>query len=341
MDPVTQGVVGAIAAQASGLIKRGSHKKQQALAKAGLIGALGGMAPDLDILIQSSTDSLLSLEYHRQFTHSLFFIPIGALLCCLLLYALLHRPWQTSFRQFYIWSLFGFATHGLLDACTSYGTQLFWPVSNIRISWDIISIIDPLFTLPLLFLVLLSAKTCLQRYACLSLAWATLYLSFGLLQNERALTIGHALAAERGHDPARITTKPSFANLAVWKIIYEADNTYYVDAVKPGLFGKTIWPGDSIKKLDLARDLPWLDADSQQAEDIERFSWFSAGYVALDPEHADRIIDIRYSMLPNEISALWGIHLNALAAPDDYVQYYSARGATGSRFQVLWKMIVE
>ena len=51
------------------------------VAVAGLLGALAGMAPDLDVLIRSSVDPLLFLEYHRQFTHSLVFIPLGAALC--------------------------------------------------------------------------------------------------------------------------------------------------------------------------------------------------------------------------------------------------------------------
>src|SRR5690606_29471703 len=44
------------------------------------LGALGGMAPDLDVIIRSASDPLLALEYHRHFTHSLAFIPIGGLL---------------------------------------------------------------------------------------------------------------------------------------------------------------------------------------------------------------------------------------------------------------------
>ena len=42
----------------------------------------------------------------------------------------------------------GYATHGLLDSCTSYGTQLFWPFSDVRVAWDTMSIVDPLFTVP-------------------------------------------------------------------------------------------------------------------------------------------------------------------------------------------------
>ena len=53
----------------------------------------------------------------------------------------------------------GYSTHGLLDACTSYGTQLFWPFSNERISWNNISIVDPLFTIPVLILVVIAIRT--------------------------------------------------------------------------------------------------------------------------------------------------------------------------------------
>jgi inner membrane protein len=71
MDPVSQGVVGAAFAQTAA--RRGQ------LATVAWYGALGGMAPDLDVLFQSPTDPLLFLEFHRQFTHSLVFIPFGAL----------------------------------------------------------------------------------------------------------------------------------------------------------------------------------------------------------------------------------------------------------------------
>ena len=44
-----------------------------------------------------------------------------------------------------------------------------------------------------------------------------------------------------------------------------------------------VYQGDSVPKLDIARDMPWLDDSSQQARDIERFRWFSNGYIARDP----------------------------------------------------------
>ena len=113
MDPLTQGVLGASLPQASA---RGKYA-----ASAGLLGFLAGMAADLDVLIRSSTDPLLFLEYHRQFTHSLVFIPVGGLLCGLVLHWLLGRRRGLTFRQSWLYCTLGYATHALLDACTTYG----------------------------------------------------------------------------------------------------------------------------------------------------------------------------------------------------------------------------
>ena len=82
MDPITQGTIGAVLPQALG-------KKN--LGIVALLGFLSGMAPDLDIFIRSSTDPLLSLEYHRQFTHSLIFIPFGGLICTLFLFVVFKK----------------------------------------------------------------------------------------------------------------------------------------------------------------------------------------------------------------------------------------------------------
>ncbi|MEX1237889.1 MAG: metal-dependent hydrolase, partial [Pseudomonadales bacterium] len=79
MDPVTQGVLGASLPQAASnyVVTHEPGTKLRQLGTIGWLGCLSGMAPDLDILIQSPTDPILFLEYHRQFTHALIFIPVG------------------------------------------------------------------------------------------------------------------------------------------------------------------------------------------------------------------------------------------------------------------------
>jgi inner membrane protein len=268
------------------------------------------------------------------------FIPLGGLLCAALLHFLLGKRRGLSWRCSWLFCTLGYATHALLDACTTYGTQLLWPFSNARFAWNNVSIIDPLFTLPLLVLVVLAARKKRPLYARLALLWAVLYLGFGMLQRERAEAIGWETAQQRQHQPLRLEAKPSFANLVLWKVVYETVDHYYVDAVRV-LGDSKVYPGERVEKLNLARDLPWLDLDSQQARDVERFRWFSNGYIARDPQHKNRIIDVRYSMVPNEVNALWSIELSPLAHPLQHVAYQTSRDRSAQRLQSFKHMLFE
>lgn len=297
MDVLSQAVLGASFSQSF------AKDKSKQLA-AMLIGALAGMAPDLDVLIYSSNDPLLFLEFHRQFTHSLFFIPFGALLCALVFYH--SAKGKLTFSQIYLFSFLGFSTHGLLDACTSYGTQIFWPFSNARIAWDIVSIVDPVFTIPILIGIIFSVYKSNHLYARAVFVYAVVFLCLGFVQKQRAENVLYELAQQRGHKTERIIVKPSFANRHVWKLIYEYEGSYYVDAAKLLMNSKVI-TGTSIKKLNVISDFPLLPKDSQQAKDIERFRWFSNNYLAVNPENPNVIIDVRYSLLPNDIKMMWGI----------------------------------
>lgn len=330
MDPLTQGALGAALPQAT--------RSKTHVGIAGGLGFLAALTADLDVFIRSSADPLLFLEYHRQFTHSLIFIPLGGLLCALALHWLLGRRWKLSFAQTFVFCTLGFATHALLDACTSYGTMLFWPFSNERFARSIISIVDPLFTLPVLLLVILAGYLRNPWLARIALVWVGLYLALGTLQHHAARAMAGEIAASRGHTPVRIEAKPSFGNIVVWKTIYEADGRFYVDAVRAGI-GPRVFPGASVPKLDIGRDLPWLDPDTQQARDIERFRWFSDGFLAPDPAHPNRIIDARYSLVPNEVNALWSIELNREASPTAHVRYLTHRENARESLGVLWRMV--
>ena len=330
MDPLTQGVLGASLPQATG--------PRRHAASAGLLGFLAGMAADLDVLIRSSTDPLLFLEYHRQFTHSLVFIPVGGLICAVLLHYVFSRRRGLSFRQSWLFCTLGYATHALLDACTTYGTMLFWPFSQERIAWNTISIIDPLFTIPILVGVVMAGRRRRPLYARLALLWAFSYMALGLWQRNEAVEMGYALARERGHVPVRLEAKPSFANIMVWKIVYETGERFYVDAVRARLAPR-VFSGDSVQKLVIDRDMPWLDQDSQQARDIERFRWFSNGYIARDPLYANRIIDIRYSLIPNEVAPLWSLELHPGAAREQHAAYRVHRDTGEGRAALMWSMV--
>jgi inner membrane protein len=301
------------------------------------LGALSGMAADLDVLIRSSTDALLFLEYHRQFTHALAFVPFGALVCALALHLPVGRGLRL--RETYLFCLLGFATHGLLDACTSYGTALLWPFSAERIAWNLIAVVDPMFTLPVLALLFAAAFRQAPRYAQFALLWALAYLSVGALQHGRAEDTARALAQSRGHVLERLTVKPAFGNLLLWKTVYATDDAFYVDAVRLGRRA-TLFPGSRAPRLDVSRDLPWLLPGSPLAADVARFRRFSDDWVsAIDRGDGVWVVDIRYSMVPNVIDALWGIRLDPDAAETAHAAFVTNRRTTPAHRRALLEML--
>ena len=333
MDPISQGALGAVAAQNTATNKQ--------LLAATLTGVIGGMAPDLDIFIRSDEDPLLFLEFHRQFTHSLIFIPIGGFICALFVFTLakLCRVNTLDFKQTLLFATAGYATHALLDSCTSYGTQLFWPFSNHRVAWSNMSIVDPLFTIPIVGLIITACIKRNRKYARWAAVWIGFYIVFGFVQNYRAESIAWEIARARGHEPVRLEAKPGFANLLLWKVVYETKDHFYVDGVRTGVYRKH-YEGESIPKLNVARDFPWLDPSSQQAEDIKRFQWFSDGFVSVHPTNPNRIIDVRYSMLPNQIEALWMIELAPNKSNRSHVGYVHQHNTPDEALPILCNMLL-
>ena len=327
MDPLSQGAVGAAFAQSS------ANKKN--IFKIGVIGFLAGLAPDLDILIKSPTDPILFLEYHRQFTHSLFFIPFGSLIVALMLFPFVKS--SMSIKTVYYASLLGYATHGLLDACTSYGTQLFWPFSNERVTWNNISIVDALFTIPVVILVVIAIKTKKKIFSFFSIGWIIFYLSLGFIQYERALLAAVELAQMRGHSPERLTLKPSFGNLILWKSIYQHKETFYVDAIRTAQ-SSTWCTGESIRVFDYQYHLPNLEKESQQKKDIERFRWFSQDYLGYDKER-NIVTDVRYSMIPNQIAPMWGLMIDEQRGVNDHAIWWTSRSLDQSQIDLFKNML--
>jgi inner membrane protein len=309
MDPVSHGLLGASLAQ----MRADSGKFPTVLVP----GALAALAPDLDLLIRSSTDPLVLLEQHRAFTHALPFAPLGALVCALPLHFWARARLQLY--ETYLACLLGYASHCVLDACTIYGTNLWWPFSAQRVAWSIISAIDPAFTVPLIVLTVFAIRRRRSGYAWGALLWAVAYLAVGAFQQQRAETIGAAHARERGHTPDRLAAKPALGTLLLWKLIYEHEGRYYVDAVRVA-FGSQVYPGNSIAKVDMQRDFPWLDPSSRQADDVERFRRVADDFLGLDSQ-TGLIVDIRYSMVPNETTGFWGIALHRNAPQEAHVEF--------------------
>jgi inner membrane protein len=328
LDPLSQGVLGASLPQ--------SFSNKQNIVFVFIIGFLSGMFPDIDIFFRSNHDPLLFLEFHRQFTHSLIFIPVGGFIFTIIFYGLFFKLVPFGFLKTWLFATLGYGTHGLLDACTSYGTQLLWPFSSERISWNNISIIDPFFTIPILIFLFLSLIKRKSFWAKIALGWALIYLIIGFVQNHRAEQAAKEIVAQRNHHPVIISVKPSFGNLILWKIIYQHNDFFFIDAVNIGP-KKEIFTGQKIKKFNKSGLSYFNDLGEIQKKDIDRFLWFSQDFVAVNPQNEYELLDIRYSNLPNEIGGLWGIHLTPDL--DEHVKFISNRALQKRDFKKIFNMI--
>lgn len=300
MDILTQGLLGASLTQT---VAQKSEAKW-----ATLIGFLSGLLADADVLISSAEDSLLIIEYHRHFTHSIFFIPIGALIAALIFKITLTK--EIPFKRLYLYSLMGYSLSGFIDACTSYGTHLFWPLADERIAFHIISIVDPIFTGILLIALISYLILKNARIPLIALHLCGLYLVLGLVQLNRAHDVAEELAYTRGHVVKKMVLKPSLGNILLWRSTYIANDVIYVDAIRVGFIENKVYPGEWValyKPENMKTDIPEY---TRLHQDILRFEKFSDGFIALDPERKNLLGDIRYSMLPNSVKPLWGITLD-------------------------------
>lgn len=309
MDLITQGLLGGTLALAVA--------RRDDIRLAGLAGMVSGVLADADVLIRSGNDPLLGLEFHRHFTHSLFFVPFGALLAAMLLWPFMRS--RLPFARLYLFTLMGFSLSGFIDACTSYGTLWLWPLSDERLAFGIISIIDPVFTLILLVALWLGLRRRARRPALIGLLLCGGYLLLGWGQSQRVEQQALQLAKQRGHAIEQLMVKPTLANLLLWRSIYVANETIYIDAIRAGLGAARVYPGAQVSRFDRQRDLPELAPDTVLARDIDRFVRWSAGYVHFDRQRG-LLGDMRYSMLPTSAAPLWGLQIET-DSPQQHARY--------------------
>lgn len=300
MDIVTHGLLGALAA--------GAISRNQQLPKACVVGFLAALFPDMDVLIRSSSDALVGLTYHRHFTHSLVFVPIGALLVCLLVIPLARG--KLSKTEIYLFACAGYLSACLLDACTSYGTHLLWPFITEPISLNIIAVVDPVFSFILLLALITTWFSRTKIWSYTGLILACLYLLIGLQQHQRAFSEAEKLAQDRGLNPARILVKPTMANVVLWRSIIVVDQTAYIDAIRVGWLSENkIYQGDSVTIFD-PKISDRLPKTSRSYQDLQTYYLLADRLLVQHPDDSNFIGDLRYSMLPDSAVPMWGLEVN-------------------------------
>lgn len=311
MDPFTHGLLGAVAARAV-LGRRLGHAGW-------MIGAAAGMLPDVDFFLHSDADPLLNIEYHRQFTHSLAAIPLGGALAALPWLAF--RKYRIEWRAVLSAGILGYATHGVLDACTTYGTHLLWPFSPERESWNLMTTIGPLFTL---FLLLGLAFATLRRTrapAVAALALCLAYVGAAGWQRGKAEAALERIAQARGHAVDRAGIFPTVGNPFVWRTLYRSGDSLHADRVRVPPSGEAEWKqGPHMAQMEERHLTDAERADPRVRRDFQRFRYFSAGWVTRAPRDASVIADARYSLATDDFEPIWGVRFKpAQSVPTEWV----------------------
>ena len=267
MDSLTQIVLGAAVGEAVLGKKIGN--------KAILWGAIAGTIPDLDVLFVGG-DAIRELTVHRGFSHSIVFAIMMAPILGWIVNWLYRKKNEADFRAwsfFFFWTIF---THPLLDCLTTYGTQLFLPFSDYRVSISSVFVLDFFYTVPFLasiIALMFFSRQDPKRRALnrIGIAISTAYLILGVAFKYVAQDKMESSLVEQGIPFTRGFTSPTPLNIILWSGVFESRDSYYIcnysllDEAGP----ITFWEYEKADHL--------LENISHEYG-VERLKWFSDQY---------------------------------------------------------------
>lgn len=266
MDSITHTLTGAVIARAIDDEKIGNW---------GTIAGLAmGFFPDSDFVL-GLFNRQFYLEYHRDFTHSLILIPVYALFFSWVFVKISRRPYFWSFYKICFPVL---ASHVLLDLLTSYGTMIFSPFLEHRYAWDLVFIVDLIFS-GIIFFPFLSSFFWKReaRWICRgSVIGLTLYALFCGIQHDKAIDLAETFARNLNEKVLRVASLPQPLSPFRWANYVETNDKVYqgfVDLRGKGIpkpFGRVTEP---LRKASLFRRWREMDSLFQPPERIQYRSW--------------------------------------------------------------------
>ncbi len=307
MDSLTQIVLGAAAGEAVLGKKVGN--------KAILWGAIAGTIPDLDVLSKLFVDPVTANELHRGFSHSILFSVLAAPIFGWLL-SKIYGPQEANWKDWSKLMFWGLFTHPILDAFTTWGTQLFWPI-DYKLSFKNIFVVDPLYTVPFLICVLTAMFYKRTHPKRKKINLLGIYMSSGYL----LITLGikwytyqkfQSSLQEQGISYKEIQTKPTPLNSILWSANVETDHSFLIGHYS--LFDKN----DTIQFLEFPKNHHLLK-EIKSDPLIPRLIALSQGWYTIEKKDDTFLFnDLRFGQL--------GIGAEATKFVFSYELYYDSGG---------------
>ncbi|MGE9294348.1 MAG: metal-dependent hydrolase [Puniceicoccales bacterium] len=270
-----------------------------------LAGAALGTLPDLDSLplILATDNPVVLMTWHRSFTHSLFVLPLIGWLIWWLCKRYGRRGRVRAAPRRCFWAIeAALVTHPLIDACTVYGTQLFWPLMPPPVMLANLFIIDPLYTIWLLLGCLVAliagARPLAQKALVAGLVISTAYAGWAFIAKMQADREARAELARLGYADAPYFSVPTPLNTLLWRSVamtedgfLEGERSLVADE-GPTRFRRN---ASDTTALAAVRDYP----------NVQRLLWFNHGFVKAEvvpaPEGGEWLIlrDLRMGAEPS------------------------------------------
>lgn len=211
-------------------------------------------------------------------------------------------------------------THPILDACTAFGTQLYQPFSDFRVAWNNISVVDPLYTLPFLFFVILAGRMKKEKrrrafYNWMGVGVSCLYLALTFFHKHKVNQVFEASLKSNGFAYERYMTAPTIFNNILWQGVAEGDTAYYHG------FYSLLDDTTAVLEFNTFPKRHELLAGHEEDRAVKVLTWFSNGYYSLIPKEDGRLQynDLRY-----------GIMKDKYEKPTDFVfRFYLEEGPGG------------
>jgi inner membrane protein len=273
MDSITHIALGACMGEAFAGKKLGK--------KAMLWGAVAQSIPDIDFVASFWMDTASNLLAHRGFTHSFLFLLVITPLMAFLAERF-HRPHNISYRN---WLLFFAAvcfTHVFIDAFNNYGVGWFEPLSHRRISFNIIYVADPFFSIGsgIAFLMLLYLKRTSKkrrRWWQAGIALPFLYLIYCSVNKLKIDSDIKKALKQQQITYTRYFTTPAPLQNWLWYVVAGNDQGYHVafhslfDSKQPIQFEFFPRNDNLLKPVNDHEDLHKLIRFSQQYYTVEQW----------------------------------------------------------------------
>ncbi|RME54667.1 metal-dependent hydrolase [Candidatus Woesearchaeota archaeon] len=184
-----------------------------------IVAMVAGNLPDIDFVLRFF-GALFYLSHHRVYTHSVLGIILLAVALALIVKYVFKK--KESFKYFLL-ALIAIIGHVFLDLITSFGTEVFYPISSARLAYSLIPIVD-VYVLLIFFTGLWFMK--IEKRSKVKVAKATLFIFFVFLIFKAGL---HTLAKEQTEglkDYQDVEVVPHFFNPFGWKAIVTKPDYY-------------------------------------------------------------------------------------------------------------------